>query len=409
MKELFSVLFILISVCSFGQIIFEKGYFIDNSNQKTECLIKNEDWKNNPKIFIFKQNESDIPEKGNIESVREFGIYGVSKFIRCNVNIDRSNNDINKLNSDMQPVWSQEQLFLKVLIEGKASLYFYEDGHLKRFFYSVGNKPVNQLIYKQFLVDELNIAYNNRFRQQLWLDVRCPEATTNSLQNTNYLQRDLEKYFLNYLKCTGDSMILNFNKAKSDLFNLKIASGLNISSLTLFPNRDDLKYFEFKSDASLRLGLEAEFILPFQKNKWGILIEPTYQYFNGQKEIANVDGSMKSDMKINYSSIEIPVGVRHYFFMNEESKLYVNGSYISNFCLNFNPKIKLSNPIFGSNSYDITPNGSFALGGGIQYKKLSIEIRYYTKRDLMFVDADWSTDYHRYSIIIGYQLLNKKS
>ena len=42
----------------FAQISFEKGYFINNANQKTNCLIKNQDWKDNPTEFEYKLDEN---------------------------------------------------------------------------------------------------------------------------------------------------------------------------------------------------------------------------------------------------------------------------------------------------------------------------------------------------------------
>ena len=66
--KLVALIFLLIAKCSFGQIRYENGYYIDNNNRRTECLIKNVDWGNNPKGFIFKKGNSSIPEKGNILS-----------------------------------------------------------------------------------------------------------------------------------------------------------------------------------------------------------------------------------------------------------------------------------------------------------------------------------------------------
>jgi len=39
---------------SYSQISFEKGYFINNTNQRISCYIKNSDWKNNPTEFVYK-------------------------------------------------------------------------------------------------------------------------------------------------------------------------------------------------------------------------------------------------------------------------------------------------------------------------------------------------------------------
>lgn len=149
--KILSLILLLISINSFAQISFEKGYFIDENNQKTECLIKNVDWKDNPSKFTYKREDSSIPEKGDISSVKEFGIYGFSKYIRENVKIDRSSNDYKKLTYEKDPILKQELLFLKVIIEGKSSLYYYEDRDIMRFFYSVTDTSINQLIHKRYL------------------------------------------------------------------------------------------------------------------------------------------------------------------------------------------------------------------------------------------------------------------
>lgn len=50
------ILFLLITILSlncYSQISFQKGYYIDNTNQKINCLIKNIDWKNNPTEFEY--------------------------------------------------------------------------------------------------------------------------------------------------------------------------------------------------------------------------------------------------------------------------------------------------------------------------------------------------------------------
>ncbi len=41
-----------------AQTKFEKGFYLDNNGQKTEGLIKNIDWLNDPKKIDFKANEN---------------------------------------------------------------------------------------------------------------------------------------------------------------------------------------------------------------------------------------------------------------------------------------------------------------------------------------------------------------
>jgi len=54
MKSAFYCLFILISLNSFAQINFEKGYLITDQGGKKEGFIKNFEWKNNPKSIEFR-------------------------------------------------------------------------------------------------------------------------------------------------------------------------------------------------------------------------------------------------------------------------------------------------------------------------------------------------------------------
>ncbi len=84
----------------YSQISFEKGYYIDNSKQKTECLIKNIDWKNNPTTIEFKLSENGETFPADIKTIEEFGIYNVSKYIRNIVKIDNSSDNIERLSNE---------------------------------------------------------------------------------------------------------------------------------------------------------------------------------------------------------------------------------------------------------------------------------------------------------------------
>ena len=66
MKQVLALFILLfLSFNTFSQVTFEPGYIIDNSGQKTICLIKNNDWKNNPESFDYKINEAATVLEGN--------------------------------------------------------------------------------------------------------------------------------------------------------------------------------------------------------------------------------------------------------------------------------------------------------------------------------------------------------
>jgi len=143
-----------------------------------------------------------------------------------------------------------------------------------------------------------------------------------------YRKKELLGFFEVYNECI-DHEYTNFDEMqKKDLFNLSLRPGANFSKLSI-PGFSTFDPIEFDSEITFRFGIEAEFILPFKKNKWAILLEPTYQYYKTQKE--SDSGRVE---KVDYSSIELPLGIRHYFFLNDVSKIFINGALIYDINLN---------------------------------------------------------------------------
>ncbi len=121
-KQLLSIILWLVTVHCSSQISFEQGYYITNSGQKVGCLIKNVDWKDNPREFYYQLSAEGEKNKATIEDVKEFGIENTCKFVRHLVKVDRSSDNLSDLSSTSEPVFTEEVLFLKLLVEGKASL-----------------------------------------------------------------------------------------------------------------------------------------------------------------------------------------------------------------------------------------------------------------------------------------------
>lgn len=398
-------LLILIAIQYYSQIVFEKGYFINESNQEIACLIKNKDWKNNPTQFEYKITQDSNIQKADIGNVKEFGINGISKYIRATVQIDLSGNKINKMSIEKNPVFQEKELFLRILIEGKASLLFYEKGNLKRYFYNLNDSEIQQLVYKPYLIDN-KIGKNNHFRQQLFLNLKCQVITRNDVEHLVYYKKDLERFFIKYNECSSADYINYDSKQKKDLFNLSIRPGLNYSNLTIRNLNSYLWGTKLSNKHNLRIGLEAEMILPFNKNKWAIIIEPTYQYFNSEKHktISNSTTTAILVSKVDYKSIELPMGLRHYLYLKNDSKIFANISYIYDFNKNSSAKFSKDNGSVIS-TLEIGSNVNLALGIGFKYKeRYALEFRYLTNRELLGDYLVWNSNYSTFSIIFGYSL-----
>lgn len=412
MKTKLIAFFLIITSTVFGQVNFEKGYYIDNNNQKIDCFIKNYDWQNNPTGIEYKLTENSETVREEMLSIKEFVIPGELKFIRADVKVDRSPTDLSFLSSTRNPIWSQEVQFLKVLIEGNATLYLFQDHNLKRYFYSVSDTLIQQLIFKEYVT--LNIDHNKSFgtnsdyQYQLSKDVSCKNAGGLTPEEVKYEEKSLLKYFKTYNECEA-SPVTEYISAKStkktpdnekrETLKLKVNPGLNYTSMSF----SDVNYPEhitdFGNKLTFQFGISTEYILPFNNNKWGILIEPTFQYYNS--EVMNSYGAGE----IHFKSIEFPFGLRHYFFLNNSLKLFVDGFLIPGIALNFNSTVTIP---LGGNSIgikEIQSTNSAAFGFGTEYKKISVEIRYYTNRDLLHDYQNYDVHYQRLAAIIGFRIL----
>jgi len=406
------LLFLLITFLSFNcysQISFEKGYYIDNNDQRINCLIKNMDWKNNPTEFEFKLSENSAPEKATITSAKEFGIDNISKYIRSTINIDKSIDNVNSLiliSKEKNLEYQEEELFLRVLLEGNASLYLFEVSNSQKFFYSKDGSKIEQLIYKKYLDLEYNRVNTNRgYRQQLWNDLKCPTFNISKIENLNYTKKELVRFFEAYNKCHNQESVSFEENKKRDLFNLTLRPGITSSSLSVKNGAVNNRDIDFDNELGFRFGAEVEFILPFNKNKWAIIIEPTYHqgYTSQKSRSSDVSGGILV-AKVDYKSFELPVGFRHYFYLNDDSKIFANfsaifdlenGSSLGFFRNDGSPFTEL----------DIKTSYNFALGVGYKHaEKYSVELRFHTSREILGGYVHWGANYNAASLIFGYSL-----
>jgi len=390
-KQLLAVLVLLLTTRSYSQVNFENGYFIDLEGKRTDCLIKNYDWQNNPGGFEYKLSDGDAPQKVFASAVKEFGIDQKSKYQAIDVSIDRSSGNLNELTFERNPVWTKERLFLRVLVESRISLLSYVDGSLKRFFYQIQD-TVKQLVYKKYLDQNYGYQVNYGFRQQLSIDVKCGSTTDAELKRVVYDRNSLARYFRDYNECAGAD-ITDFSKGEAKgSFHVKITPGINYSSLKAYYS-ESLSYpwdVDFEAQLDARIGCELEYILPFNKNKWGMVVEPSYQTFKAKDRETRT-------MEATVNTFEIPLGIRYYFFLSGNSRIFINGLYVLTF------PGKSSIDLRGSN-YGATAPAGIAIGSGIDFKRFSGEIRYFKNGDVLNEDVLWKGDFNRLSFILGYRL-----
>lgn len=390
MKKAIALLLLVLPLFCVAQINYEPGYFIENG-VRTECLIKNIAWKNNPTSFEYKLNENDEPTIKTISTVIEFNVNESYKFVRVTTNIDRSETNIDRIDNSKEPKWKKETVFLNVLIEGKINLYMYEENNFIRYFSGNGDPTqVQQLVFKEYNIDG-GIAQNNYFRQQLYNQMKDTGFSISRFENLKYKKDDLVKLFTEYNGNDNTKMSNLSEKQNKSKVSLRFTPGATVTSLDISNSMS--KYsFDFGSKLSYRIGAELEYVLPFNNNKWSLFVDPNYQSYENDGKNGSVN------MEVSYKFIEIPVGVRHHMYLSDKSRLFANAAYIASLSIGDN-YVK-----YGDTKLDVSNTSAIAIGMGYGYQKYSIEARYTFNHGIMDTYVSWGSNFSSLGIILGYKL-----
>jgi hypothetical protein len=395
-KVLFSIVFMSALTCQ-AQINFEKGYFIDLQGNRTECLIKNLDWLYTPTFIKYKIDPKEAGREIDAKNIKEFGVDNL-RYVRMEVHIDTSSRDPQKLSPYMDPEWGKKDLLLKILVEGKATLYHYLTSDLERFFYSLDNGPIEQLVYKTYLWQQQTarsaghiaanqISANTTYLSQLKEKLNCQSISPIRMMKMPYDRSSMVKYFLEYNECSGASFIDRRVHYKSQ-FHVRITPGQDFSTFSL----NHYGKADHYQGSNFRLGVEAEFILPMNKGKWATVVEPTFQQF----------GRSNDYKKVDYKSIELPLMLRHNIFLGQKAKIFVNAGVAVDFILHSKVEVSATESLQGK---DVAIG--LAGGVGFSFGRGSIEVRQYTNRHHYLEvpkEVSYDNGFQKTSLILGIKI-----
>ncbi len=410
MRKSITIILILIGFTGYSQIKFEKGYIIKNDNTKIECLIKNNDWRFNPDEIYYKLSTNSDPIKTTINDIKEFGISSNIKYKKFKVNVDISSKEINDLTLSRNPILREQTLLLKQLVEGETNLFVYKNPSMTRFFYSMTDSNIEQLIYKHYKTNDGKIAVNNRYKQQLLNSSKCKDITVDELNKLNYSKKNLKDFFVKYNTCIDSNYIVYDKSNKKTSINFKVKSGINFSSMTVnkgFTTASEGKKMD--NHLNYRISAEIEFLLPFNKNKWAVFLEPSFSAYN--EELAYGSGTYETNLKIKFNYFEAVIAARHYLYLNDTSKLNLSLGLIYTYAIN--PEIiydmpqRVINPTL--KNIDFTP--SIRLGVGYNINNLSFEALWSLSRQITghseitgSYNIDWESNMKSISFNVGYRL-----
>ena len=388
MKTLFLFIAICISSISIAQSTFKPGHYTTLQGERIDCLIKNNDWLNSPEQIQYKLNENGDTQTIKTSELKNFEIDNYSKYITANINVDES------LTKTVTSV--KRRLLIQVIIEGKASLYSYNGYKNKKYFYSVDDSEVVELIHKEYTENNF-VKQNNDFLVKLNNDVKC--VATDNFVRIKYNKNTLKKHFEAYNACKNSAITFEKTSRKVN-YKLNVLAGFNQSSIEV--KKDDNANLDnplsFDSKMSPTVAIELEAILPGNNYKNAVFVGLGYTTYKSEGENIKTNETLKAE----YTAITFNLGVRHYMFLNQNSKLLLeaNGTFdVSN-----SSDIQLP-PTSGIVINEINTAPSFSFGAGYKYQKFGATLRYYFNRELSRKEAALKTSFSNVSLLLSYNIL----
>lgn len=414
MKNILSLLVFIAFFTSYAQVSFEPGIIIDKAGSATSCLIENKDWFFTPSSVRYKLNENSEIKTITASTVKSFQIGENVSYIAANIDVNASPTKDLNLDYFPEPTLRTKTIFLKELVSGAALLYQYRENLITQYFYKTADSDLTPLIYKRYYKQDEDdkgirrIIENEDYKNVLFQNLKCDDISLSDVRSLRYDEKSLKRFFSDYNFCkTGVRNTENTSKSKGK-FNLraKVGAGFNQLDISFSPTGfdTDLRSIDLTNETSIRIGAEIEYVLGINKNKWALFFEPSYQSYKSEGVIVsqNTVTTTQVNASADYSVIEFPFGIRHYMYINDTSRLFLNGAFV------------ISNDL--SDVIDYSPDRfldleirtqlTYYFGLGYDFNStFSIEARYYVPREILGNFISTRGTFNSAGIILGYQFL----
>lgn len=408
MKYLLSIATLLFFAMANAQIKFESGYIITATGTKTECLVKNNDWRNTPENFEYKLSEGSATLKATTDNITEVSVAGQT-FRRFTVNIDRSSDELASISTSSEPVISRETVFLKLLVKGDANLYKYYDGSSLRYFYTTNDteEPI-ALIYKMYRGDNNKILYNKTYKSALQKLTGSKVNEPQLYKNLDYKDKDMVALFRKYNGITDETAESSTPTLKGKL-HLKVGAEARMVSLEADFLASASSSYTFDSKATPAFGAELEWVMPFNRNKWGLFLAPYYHTYknSGSKTFGTGASTVENKWEARYTALELNLGGRYYMYLSGDARVFLNGGFVFSKGFN-NSGLKYSRLLDGTNTLSVEATtekqSGFFAGAGFAYKNISGEIRYRGKHSITGGYGGWASEYGGVGLLIQYSI-----
>lgn len=364
------------------------GYIVKMEGDTVKGFVNYSNWDVNPDKVEFKIGENEKPTLFSPDDIAGFGVAN-EIYASAKVQTEISPIDIQKINFNKEFETQYETAFLQALVVGHKSLFLYKNKEGRYYYYIKENTKFELLLYKKYLVaqDAKRLIRENKFFvSQLMSYLSDCSSTHTKLKNIEYKKESLTKLMEHYYQCTSTDATF-VRKSESAKFEYGVLVGGTLTSLS-YRSRF-LPYLEnagFKPSLSPSVGGFLELILAKNQNKWSFYNELLFTSYNvkgSYLDYKNDNEYSNYNPEIGYLHININNLIRYKYKVGNSS-IFLNGGVATALSLKETNNNKVETKFFGSQKveekkvldetrkYDI----GLCVGGGLLYKKYSVELRY---------------------------------
>lgn len=349
-----------------------KGYIIDSYGIKKMVEIEDQEWIRTPKKFSIRFENSDSTFKVYPEDLQEINIENSIKYISRKIWYPQKESDLNSIYGGNRIPFVSNQIFLKVLIEGKYNLYEYNKDHNLLFFANRQNDTITCLNkYKYIDHKTNNIREYNQYIGQLLEIFKNENPDFQDFNLIKYDLRDLSSLFKKFNKSYLDSTkIYETHRSKINTM-FKFQAGLGVGRIGIEDKVYNFFNFPKETKVTFLPGFEIEIQIINKYSHYAFFLQPIYRGFKSEVLINN-----QYPHKFTYKVIELPIGIKRYIKLRNDSKFY--------FSLAYNLNLNLKTNLTDGDNRKVTGfynSSNSIIGAGIATSKnITFQINYHIFR-----------------------------
>ncbi len=386
-KTLFFALTIFSTFTLSAQNNLKKGYYIDISGHRNDGYINVSGLGSLNEVnseIEFSPQPDGATSPVNTKTISEIGVENSARLIKYEIQLDDTNyRDIS--NTNKYPQFAAAIVFVKVLLDGKASLLAYEGHNGTKYFYMAqGGKP-QQLMYKKYNENGV-VRENASFRQFLYDNMKSGGMAFGKFSELNYNEEDLLRIFEAFNTSQhGESQVFK-TEEKSWPLHWAIMAGV-YNTDAKFERDDNNIYSTDDSSVAYDIAIEVEY-LPSGKSLgfFGVL---GCEILNSKFEVENPSAHTSVNDKIKSPIFDIGAGVRYHFGLSKKSGLFVDAALVYSISSSIDENVMLvsdggEESSTSRQTYD-TSNSFIGIAGAgfIFSEKYGLALRYETPRVIL--------------------------